>query len=165
MNKALAILIPLTAGCLAAQTLTYFPQVANAPEYVRAMAADSTGLYLAGEVRQIYYTTDGAHAFLRKFDSLGIEIWTRQFDIATAATALTVSTSGVYVGGYTASAATPTVHDAFVSRYDADGNQMWTRQFTAQANTRLGSLIADEAGVYAVAWSAPQNDSYPSGLA
>lgn len=163
--KRLTVLILLTAGCLAAQTLTHFPPVANVPEYARAIAADSTGLYVTGEVRQNYYSTDGAHAFLRKFDSQGTEIWMRQFDIATAATALTVSTSGVYVGGYTAAEATPTVHEAFLRRYDSDGNEMWTRQFAAQANTRMSSLIADDAGVYVAAWSAPQNDSFPNGSA
>lgn len=158
MNKTLSLMM-LTVGTLAAQTLTYFPQVAQAPEYARAIAADSTGLYVAGEVRQIYYTTDDAHAFLRRFDSQGAVIWTRTFDIATAATAVAVSASGIYVGGYTAAA--PTVHDAFLRRYDSGGNQVWTRQFTVQANTRLSSLIADDAGVYAVAWSSPQNDSFP----
>jgi len=161
MNRTLVLLIPLTAGTLAAQTLTYFPQVAQAPEYARAIAADSTGLYVAGEVRQTYYTTDDAHAFLRRFNSQGAAIWTRVFDGPTAATAVTVSASGIYVGGYTAAAATPTVHESFLRRYDSDGNQVWTRQFAVQSNTRLYSLIADDAGIYAVAWSSLQSDSFP----
>jgi len=160
MNKTLS-LVMFTVSTLAAQTLTYFPQVAQAPEYARAIAADSSALYVAGEVRQIYYTTEDAHAFLRKFDAQGAVVWTRLFDIATAATAVAVSASGIYVGGYTTAAATPTVHYAFLRRYDSDGNQVWTRQFTVQATTRIDSLIADEAGVYAVAWSSPQDDSFP----
>src|SRR5262249_18672405 len=93
-------------------------------------------------------------AFLRKYDSAGNELWTREFGTSTfdQAFVITLDATGVYVAGYTdgslpgqTSAGGP---DAFVRKYDADGNELWTRQFGTTVADSITGMVADNSGVY-----------------
>jgi hypothetical protein len=110
----------------------------GSPDSDRAtgIVADATGVYVAG-------TTQGALAspramadgFLRKYDSDGTEVWTKQFGgpASEEVNVVAVGASGVYVGGRTTGAlqGDPPVGlwDAFVMQFDSTGNHQWTRQF------------------------------------
>jgi hypothetical protein len=74
-------------------------------------------------------------AFVRKYDPLGNELWTRQFgswerDFARAVA--TDSAGNAYVVGETHGVlpgqASGGGYDAFVRKYDPAGNELWTRQ-------------------------------------
>lgn len=81
-------------------------------------------------------------AYVRKYDSSGNELWTRQFRGAGGASAMAIevdlSPDGVVVVGRVAGALPGQTHaglrDVFVRKYDADGNEVWTRQFGTSAN-------------------------------
>jgi pimeloyl-ACP methyl ester carboxylesterase len=80
--------------------------------------------------------------FVRKYDTSGNELWTRQFGTSTYddATGVSVDPNGdVLVAGYTYGELPTTSsaggYDAFVRKYDTAGNELWTGQF--------GSIIDD----------------------
>jgi WD40 repeat protein len=83
-------------------------------------------------------------AFVRKYDTAGNELWTRQFggSGSDSATGVSVDPDGnVLVAGSTRGAlpgqSSAGEADAFVRKYDSAGNELWTRQF--------GSIGSDEA--------------------
>ena len=129
------------------------------------VAADETGVYVVGR-------TDGtlpgqtrpvlgySHAFVRKYDAAGTEVWTRQFGaewpkpviggvLATGASAHggRVYVAG-FVGGYLPGQDYAGSGDAFVRVYDADGKEGWIRQFGTDGTEYAWSVAADATGVY-----------------
>jgi hypothetical protein len=113
--------------------------------------ADATGVYICGGVRgalpgQTYAGL--VDAFVRKYDHVGNELWTRQFGTGAvdAASKITGDESGVYVVGRTAGALPGQTHgglvDAFVRKYDEWGTELWTHQFGT-----LGVDLADDAAI------------------
>jgi len=97
-------------------------------------------------------------AFVRKYDSKGSELWTRQFGTHNSDDALDVAIDGagnVYVVGGTRDALPGQTHlgqrDAFVRKYDSDGNELWTRQFGTKGNDNASGIVIDGVGnVYVV---------------
>ena len=68
------------------------------------------------------------HAFVRKYDARGKELWASLFAGLSKATTAASPGSGIYVGGNSEVNATHrSSRDAFVRRYAADGNELWTR--------------------------------------
>lgn len=101
----------------------------------------------------------GTDAFVRKYDTLGNHIWTRQFGASVSALALAifVDDSGVYVAGFTngpfPGQVSTGILDAFVRKYDHDGNHAWTRQFgTPDLALALG-ISAGAGGVYVAGYT------------
>ena len=102
--------------------------------------------------------TLGYDAYLRKFDSDGNDLWTRQFGTQVSAEAKGVmidGTGNVYVVGSTSGALPGQTSmgegDAFIRKYDADGNELWTRQAGTQSWDSTNGVVVDGAGsVYAV---------------
>jgi hypothetical protein len=98
-------------------------------------------------------------AFVRKYDSAGNEIWTRQFGTRNFDYALGISVdgSGVYVAGYTFGTLPGQTsqggEDAFVRKYDADGNEVWTRQFGSSESDVASAISVDASGVYLTGWT------------
>jgi len=106
---------------------------------VSSLAADSSGVYLAGYADNPLPGQTTAGAFVRKYDPDGNELWTHQFD--GYANSIAVDSSGVYVAG----SAGP---DASVRKYDPDGNELWIRQFgTNSFDTAIG-IAVDSSGIY-----------------
>lgn len=138
----------------------------------RAVAVDSSGnVYAAGHTEGSlpgFSNAGGApfgaitswnDAFLRKYDSGGTEVWTRQFghERHDEIHGIAVDRSGgVYVIGYTDASFDGFTNsggrDAFVRKYDADGNIVWTQQFGsasaggAQPNDKGLGIGLDAAG-------------------
>lgn len=87
-----------------------------------------------------------ADAYVRKYDALGNELWTRQFGVngndsanAVAVDAAgNIAVTGVVDGAFPGATAGGG-DDLYVRKYDSVGNVLWTRQFSS-------TFVADEAG-------------------
>ncbi|MFH1483543.1 MAG: SBBP repeat-containing protein, partial [Chloroflexota bacterium] len=100
-------------------------------------------------------------AFLRKYDSRGGEVWTRQFGTPEGDEALSVAADGAgnaYAAGSTKGTlpgqGAAGLEDAFITKYDGQGKGLWTRQFGSPGDERVLGLAVDEGGnVYMVGWT------------
>jgi hypothetical protein len=104
--------------------------------------ATASGVYVAGYTMGTLpgQTSAGdTDAWIRKYDDIGNELWTRQFGTPTVdeTRALVADSAGAYVIGYTfgtfpgqTSAGNP---DVFAAAFDPDGNGQWTTQFGSPA--------------------------------
>jgi hypothetical protein len=120
--------------------------------------ADSSGVYVVGFTDNTLpgQTSEGSRdAFIRKYNSDGDEIWTRQFGTSDndEARGVSVDSSGVYVAGVTTgtfqgeSSAGDT--DIFVRKYNSDGDEIWTRQFGSSEFDFINNGVSvDSSGVY-----------------
>lgn len=143
-----------------AQTLQWARQFASPPNAAFQIAADSSGVYIAGATRkalpgqtQVNIQQDG---FLRKYDSLGTLLWTREFaanNRPTWVNGVTVDSTGVYVAGktelgnrYDAVAGTLAV----VNKFDTNGNLLWTHETTTSSTVPAESATAISANGGAV---------------
>ena len=100
-------------------------------------------------------SSGSSDAFVRKYDTSGSEVWTRQFGTANIdqAYGVSVDASGVYVAG--ATRLTGTDIDAFVRKYDTSGNEVWTRQFGALSRLdEAFGISVDASGVYVGGYTA-----------
>jgi len=91
--------------------------------------------------------------FVRKYDTSGHELWTRQFGTGgqDEGHAVAVDASGnVYVVGLTFGSlpdqALSGAVDAFVRKYGTSGNELWTRQFGTAGLTFAFGVGADGSG-------------------
>ncbi len=122
-----------------------------------AIAVDGSGVYVSGWT---YGVLDGSHAvnangdaFVRKYDTTGKILWTRQFGTTAEdyANAIAVDATGVYVVGNTlGSLGGPNVGrwDAFVRKYDLNGNVVWTNQFGTDTDDFANGIVVDATGIY-----------------
>jgi uncharacterized protein (TIGR03437 family) len=119
-----------------------------------AVAVDATGVYVVGSTGVVL----GAPVyrwFLRKYDALGNDIWTREFELAEGESvrALAADSTGVYIAGEADRLPGQTTlgfGDAFIRKYDAGGNELWTRQFGTSSRDYATGVVVDGAGVYVV---------------
>jgi uncharacterized protein (TIGR03437 family) len=128
-------------------------------------AVDSTGVYVAGFLGEIGTlpgqtgSGSGPDSFVRKFDTSGNELWTRQFGTGKPVFAFGVAAGGggVYAvgqaGGTFPGQMQELTQQAFVIKYDANGNQQWVREFGSSGSstsTFAHGVAADSSGVYVV---------------
>jgi len=121
-----------------------------------AIASDGTSIYVVGgiELGALPGQTlvGGGDAFVRKYDSNGVEQWTRQFgtDSGDEAYGVAVDASGVYVTGKTnGSLGQPAQgFDVFLRKYDVSGNVVWTRQFGGPGTDYGNAVAVNATGVY-----------------
>jgi hypothetical protein len=96
--------------------------------------------------------------FLRKYDSAGNELWTREFGTAAGAEIHSVATDeagNLYIAGYTQQALPGQISmgeiDAFVSKFNSAGDELWIRQFGTGYTDYAWGVAVDAAGnIYAV---------------
>src|SRR2546427_6633276 len=104
-------------------------------------AVDRAGnIYITGSTTGAFLEQNllgNGGTFLRKYDSGGNELWTRQFGQSyDAASSVAVDSSGnVYLAG-----------DAFLRKYDSGGNELWTRQFGTPCFDAAYSVAVDNNG-------------------
>jgi hypothetical protein len=98
--------------------------------------------------------------FLRKFDSAGNVLWTRQLGTQTFDYGYGVSGDGmgnVYVSGVTLGSLSGVQignGDAFLNKFDSSGNLIWARQFGTTKGDGAWGVSADGAGsVYAAGYT------------
>ena len=126
-------------------------------DYVRGVVTDAAGdIYLAGETEGTLpgqASAGGRDAFLRKYDSAGSELWTRQFGGAGgdggAGVALDPAGNTYIVGttrGTMPGHVTGGDYDAFARRYDPAGNEVWTRQFGGNEGEGARSVAVGPGG-------------------
>jgi hypothetical protein len=121
-----------------------------------AVAADNSGVYVGGETEDALpdQTNSGlTDAYLRKYDSSGTELWTRQFgsSIADTINGISLYSDSVYVagsGGDLPGQISAGNADVFVRLYDASGNEAWTKQFGTTGIDRMRSIAVDSSGIY-----------------
>ena len=127
-----------------------------------AIAAHATGVYVVGRVQgPLPGQTMGAgfnNGFVRKYDSSGIEIWTRQFTfnhVSTDPFAIAVDDTGVYVAGESACSGGDDDGPcgAFARKMDHDGHSIWTHFFAQSGNPATTMLFpagiaVDRSGIY-----------------
>lgn len=134
-----------------AQTVSWTRQFGTVlDDEVRGLGGTSSGVTTAGRFF--------AEAFVRLYDTSGVELWTRQFagtqvetgfSILTDAFDAAVDRAGnVYVVGFVDNngslpgQVSAGSRDAFVRKYDAAGIEVWTRQFgTASGDTATGIAV------------------------
>src|SRR5277367_3019675 len=104
-------------------------------------AVDSSGIYVAGFLGAIGTlpgqtgSGSGPDSFVRKYDTSGNELWTRQFGTGKPAFAfgMTAGGGGVYVVGQatgTFPGQTQNLNEqGFVIKYDTKGTEQWVREF------------------------------------
>jgi uncharacterized repeat protein (TIGR01451 family) len=124
-----------------------------------AIFVNATGVYVVGEVGggqalPGQTSAGGSDAFVRKYDTNGNEIWTRQFGGTFSEDAAAIRGGGPFV--YVVGTTTGTLpgqtsaggSDAFVRKYDPNGNAIWTRQFGTADGDQARGVFADATGVY-----------------
>ena len=84
-------------------------------------------------------------SYLRRYDTAGNEVWTRQFGVGTFSEgrAIAASDSEVYVAGATR-------NNAFVRKFDASGTELWSRQIATAPGMedQIRGIALDGSGVY-----------------
>lgn len=138
----------------------------SADDLVLALAIDRAGnVYLVGNAGAALPGQSGSgatDAFVRRYDSSGNEVWTRQFGTEGADQGLGVQldpSENLHVVGITEGALpgftkTGGTFDAFVRKYDPDGNEIATRQIsTLGSDVAFGTAVDGEGFVYVVGWT------------
>jgi len=124
---------------------------------INGISLDASGVYVSGYSYGSLpgYTSSGdVDAFVRKYDSAGTEVWTRQFGSASVdfANGISVDGSGVYMAGRTQGAlpgqSSQGGEDAFVRKYDAAGTEEWTLQFGSASSDVAEGISVGAPGVY-----------------
>ncbi len=107
-------------------------------DQAQSVSVDGAGnVYVGGRTAGVFpfqLTMGGTDAFVRKYDSLGNELWTRQFGTSDfdSVSALTADTTGhLYVTGNLQDppVGQPTTGQPYLLKYDADGFELWTLEF------------------------------------
>jgi hypothetical protein len=126
----------------------------NNYDAVMGISARTDGVYAGGFTRgTLQASAGGLDAYVRKFDTSGGVLWTRQFGTAAdeAVLAVTSDASGVVVAGWTTGELQGTSSgktDAFVRKFDSSGNAVWTRQFGGTGDERAEGVSLSSGNIY-----------------
>ena len=115
------------------------------------MTTGPAAVYVVGETigaLPLQTNQGGRDGFVRKYDVLGNEQWTRQFgtSVKDSPRGVAADASGVYVAGSTDGTlgqGTAGSTDAFVRKYDVSGSEQWTRQFGASNVDEALAIASD----------------------
>lgn len=123
----------------------------------KTLAVSPSGVYVSGRTGGALVQAGAGldDAFVRKYDTGGNIIWTRQFgtSLGDFAEGSAADANGVYVGGSTGGslqgAFAGGIFDGYVRMYDNSGNAVWTHQFGTAGTDQVEGVAADSSGVYA----------------
>jgi hypothetical protein len=117
-------------------------------DYAYSIALDVKGnIYVAGETIGTLGTTNAgiSDAFVRKYNSTGTEIWTKQFGTSNRDEVRSIAVDGsgnVYITGL--SRGSPNTNsDIFINKYNSSGTEIWTQQFGTPVSDFVNSLKLD----------------------
>jgi hypothetical protein len=116
------------------------------------VASDDAGGCFVGGWTGVIPGGGNADAWLRRYDSTGNQIWSRQIGTTARDEAHGVApdgAGGVYICGFTAgglSGPSAGNFDTWLARYDGAGNQIWIRQFGTTANDGAYGVTPDGVG-------------------
>ena len=127
------------------------------------VAVDGEGnVYVAGVVSDVLpgqiASGGSADNYLRKYDPVGEEVWTRQFGTGQRVEATSVAVDGdgnIHVVGWTQPGQTNEgFPDAFFRKYDPSGKELWARQLGSHARDVAEGVAVDREGnVYVAGWT------------
>jgi hypothetical protein len=156
LAMALALLFTTTAFSETPYPVAWTAQIGTSyADSAHAVALDALGnVYVSGWVLGDLAGPGAGNydAFLRKFDSSGQVLWTRQFGTSgyDFSSSVSVDASGdVYIGGWTQGdigGPNAGLYDGFLRKYDALGNQLWTTQLGTIATDTAYSVATDASG-------------------
>lgn len=126
-------------------------------DLARDVDLDRSGnVYVVGDTfgaLQGQVSAGGWDAFVRKYDPLGAEVWTRQFGGGGGESASDVAVDAdgnVYVVGGTRATlpgqTTAGDYDAYLRKYDPAGTELWTRQFGTPSEDYGVTVTLDAVG-------------------
>ena len=147
------IVAAMAISPMQAQTMSFFRQfTAPGIDSASAVAADASGIYVIGNGA----SPGGLNsAGVRKYDSRGNELWTREFSVLTGArvtlSPAVADTTGFYVFGLDGTAG-----QGVLRKYSPSGGEVWTRQLEFAPR----GLAVDAAGVYVAGRDLLPNASY-----
>jgi hypothetical protein len=114
------------------------------------------GVYVVGGTNgtlQNQQSARGPDAFIRKYDTYGTEIWTRQFGSDSASDVVAKGNS-VYMTGTTSGTLPGETalgdSDAFMRVYDSNGNELTTIQFGTDKSDSIEGITKNWSGLYVV---------------
>jgi uncharacterized protein (TIGR03437 family) len=118
-------------------------------------ADGASGVYVGGNVLlEQQNGPDSTDAFVRKYDSDGLEDWTRQFRTQADDTVNSVFAdgTGVYIGGSTEGTFPGQVRvgepDLYARNYDSSGVEKWTLQFGTANDDYANGIAKDGSRIY-----------------
>ena len=153
-------LVPLTLFAsllIVPQNIKWQPPVIWKDEFtgsgIVAVAADKTGIYALGNVwgnRMGPTFNATSHAFLKKFDLSGGEVWTEQLGdpLNVTLTNISVGTDGLYISGVNDTGLGSQKTWAFVEKHDMNGNKIWTNKLEYVSIPSLLGISASSSGLY-----------------
>ena len=118
------------------------------------LAADRQSLYILGWTNG-QFPNAGGFIFVRKYDTSGNELWTRQFEISYLAggEGIAADDTGIYIVGSTVTRYdefNPQVN-GFVRKLDSNGNELWTRIFDSLTNySDASGVTTHSSGIYVI---------------
>ena len=135
-------------------------------EHVAAVSVDSSGdiVVVGGTTGTLPGEASAGDfdAYVRKYDTAGTVLWTKQFGTSTAdyARAVSVDTSGnIVVVGFTGASLPGQTSagsvDIFVRKYDSAGSLLWTKQFGTTGADDATAVAFDANGKIVVAGTVP----------
>jgi hypothetical protein len=151
----LGLLFPATAP---ASTVGWARQFGTGyPDDANGLTIDAAGnLYVIGQTSGTLTGQKNAgmiDAFVRKYSSVGDEVWTRQFGSSERDIPKGITLDGagnLYVVGETFGSlpgkASAGGWDAFLRKYTADGDEVWTTQFGGGGAESAASVRIDHGG-------------------
>src|SRR5437016_2767418 len=134
----------------------------NSSDFGNAVAVVGSDIYVAGSTIGTFPGEMNAgyiDAFVRRYDSSGTEVWTRQFGTSSddGAVSVAIQGSSVLVAGYTFGTFPGLTNqgsrDAFLRNYDASGTERWTRQVGTPADDLPYGVAADASAVYVAGYT------------
>jgi uncharacterized protein (TIGR03437 family) len=126
---------------------------------IRGIAVDVSGVYVVGLTNGVVAApaVGGNDIFLRKYDSNGNVIWTKQFGTNTTdqGNSVAVDETGVYVAGdttgtFTGQTKVGGLWDEFAAKFDLNGNQKWLYQFGTNREDGAYGVAVHPTGAYFV---------------
>jgi len=139
---------------------------------IRAMTTGTDGsIYVGGVTEGSFsgYTVSGTvDSFVVKYDTLGNQIWVRQFGTTSYDFMYVMNTGAdgsIYVGGYTGGTLLGQTKiggdDVFIAKYDSIGTQVWVKQFGTTAGDYISAMTARSDGtIYVGGYTAGSFSGY-----